>query len=79
MGDMFSARKLVPRDISITVFGNAAYAEFYWAFDATFRQNGEPLHTEGRESQMLVRVGGVWRIVKVHYSNMPVTDEGEGF
>lgn len=79
MGEMFTARKLVPRDINVSVFTNAAYAEFYWTFDATFRQNGSALHTEGRESQMYVRDGGEWRLVKVHYSSMPVTGEGEGF
>jgi ketosteroid isomerase-like protein len=79
MGDTFSERKLSLRDISIHVFGDAAWAEFYWDFAAKFRKDGSPLTTHGRETQLYQRVQGRWRLVHVHYSGMPVTGERQGF
>jgi Xaa-Pro aminopeptidase len=79
MGDTFSERKLSLRDISIHVFGDAAWAEFYWDFAAKFRKDGSPLTTHGRETQLYQKVQGRWRLVHVHYSGMPVTGERQGF
>jgi hypothetical protein len=58
---------------------DVAWCEFNWQFDAVFRHDGSTLHTEGRESQLLQEVSGVWRIFHVHYSGMPVSGEREGF
>ena len=79
MGDMFVKRELCPRDISIEVFGDTAIAIFCWDFHATIRKDGSRLETHGRETQVLRKIGGQWRIAHVHYSNMPVTGELEGF
>ena len=35
--------------------------------------------TNGRESQTLIKVDDKWKIAHVHYSNMPVTGDKEGF
>ena len=79
MGDTFSERKLTVHDISLHVYRDAAWAEFYWDFAAKFRKDGSPLTTHGRETQLYRREQGRWRLVHVHYSGMPVTAEGQGF
>jgi Xaa-Pro aminopeptidase len=79
MGEMFSERKLSLHDVSVHVYGDAAWAEFYWDFAAKFRKNGSPLTTYGRETQLYQKMQGRWRLVHVHYSAMPVTVERQGF
>jgi ketosteroid isomerase-like protein len=79
MGETFSGRKLTPRDISVHVYGDAAWAEFYWDFAAKFRKDASPITTHGRETQIYRKQQGVWRLVHVHYSGMPVTEERQGF
>ncbi|HJX97074.1 MAG TPA: DUF4440 domain-containing protein, partial [Candidatus Acidoferrum sp.] len=79
MGETFSERKLTPRDITIHVYGDAAWAEFYWEFNAKFRKNGKPIATHGRETQIYRKMQGNWRIIHVHYSGMPTTQPGQGF
>ena len=79
MGDMFSERKLTVHDISLHVHGDTAWAKFYWDFAAKFRNDGSPLTTHGRETQLYRREQGRWRLVHVHHSGMPVTAEDQGF
>jgi len=79
MGDTFSERKLSVHDVSVHVYGNAAWVEFYWDFAAKFRKDGAPLTTHGRETQLYQKERGRWRLVHVHYSGMPVTSERVGF
>ena len=79
MGDTFSERKLTVHDVSVHVYGDAAWAEFYWDFAAKFRKDGSPLTTRGRETQLYQKTQGEWRLVHVHYSGMPVTGERQGF
>jgi ketosteroid isomerase-like protein len=79
MGETFSERKLTPRDISIHVFGDAAWAEFYWDFNAKFRKDGQPVTTHGRETQIYRKYPSGWRLVHVHYSAMPAAQPGPGF
>jgi ketosteroid isomerase-like protein len=79
MGETFSERKLSPRDISVHVYGDAAWAEFYWDFAAKFRKDGSPITTHGRETQIYSKEKGAWRLVHVHYSGMPVTEGRQGF
>ncbi len=79
MDDNFSERKLTPRDISVHVYGDAAWAEFYWDFAAKFRKDGSPITSHGRETQVYRKEQGRWRLVHVHYSGMPVIEERRGF
>ncbi|HLY60042.1 MAG TPA: nuclear transport factor 2 family protein [Terriglobia bacterium] len=79
MGETFSERKLSPRDISIHVYSDAAWAEFYWDFTAKFRKDGTAITTHGRETQIYRKEQGGWRLVHVHYSAMPVTEQPKGF
>ncbi|SRR6266568_3561462 len=79
MGDIFSERKLIPRDITVHVYGDSAWTEFYWDFAAKFRKDGSPITTHGRESQVYWKTQDGWRLVHVHYSGMPVTQERQGF
>jgi len=79
MGDTFSERKLTPRDISGHVYGDSAWAEFYWDFAAKFKKDVSPLTTHGRETQVYRRTGDGWRLVHVHYSGMPVAEKEKGF
>jgi Xaa-Pro aminopeptidase len=79
MGETFSERKLSVHDVSVHVYGDAAWAEFYWDFAAKFRKDGSPLATHGRETQLYQKEQGKWRLVHVHYSGMPVSGERRGF
>ena len=79
MGGMFSERNLSPRDISVHVHGDSAWAEFDWDFAAKRRADGSSITTHGRETQVYWREQGRWRLVHVHYSGMPVTQPGAGF
>jgi ketosteroid isomerase-like protein len=79
MGETFSERNLSPRDVAVHVYGNSAWAEFYWDFTAKFRKDGSPLNTHGRETQVYWKMKDGWRLVHVHYSGMPVTEERKGF
>jgi len=80
MGGMFSERKLAAHDITVQVFGDAAIAEFYWDFVAKLRKDGSLVTTHGRETQVYRRMSDGWRLVHVHYSGMPVSQQGtQGF
>ncbi len=73
MGETFSERHLVPKDIVVHRYRDAAWAEFYWDFEAKLRSDGSSVMTHGRESQVYERIDGRWRLVHVHYSAMPAT------
>ncbi|MGA2040696.1 MAG: nuclear transport factor 2 family protein [Bryobacteraceae bacterium] len=80
MGAPFSERKLTIRDITLHVYGDSAWAEFYWHFEAKLRSNGSTVVTDGRETQIYRKVDpGRWVLVHVHYSGMPVTAARRGF
>jgi ketosteroid isomerase-like protein len=74
----FAKRDLKSSDEHITVYGDTAWVEFYWVFDATLKDNS-PLQTKGRETQIWNKEGEQWRLVHVHYSGMPVTAPRQGF
>jgi ketosteroid isomerase-like protein len=71
MGEMFSQRKLTPSDVSVHVYGDAAWSEFRWDFTAVNKRDGKPVHTRGRETQVYHKEHGQWRLVHVHYSAAP--------
>src|SRR5215472_11672042 len=75
MGGMFSERKLSVHDVAVQVLGDAAVAEFYWDFTAKLRKDGSPVTTHGRETQVYRKMPGGWRLVHVHYSATPVTED----
>lgn len=80
MGENFTKRSLrLVSPARIHLYGRAAVVEFEWDFNAVRRDNGQPLHTEGRESQTWIKTAQGWRIVHVHYSGLPVTGVGQGF
>lgn len=79
MAGTFSTRKLTVKQISIKRQDTAAIAEFYWEFAATWRKDGSPLRTQGRETQVLWKRQGQWRLAHVHYSGMPTSDARQGF
>lgn len=79
-GNRFSKRDLKSNKETITIYGNMAVIEFYWVFDATFAgENPQVIQTKGRETQVVKKFGDEWKLVHVHYSNMPVTGKREGF
>jgi ketosteroid isomerase-like protein len=79
MGETFSERRLSVKDIGIHVYGDSAWAEFYWDFAAKLKSNSSSINTKGRETQIYRREQGAWRLVHVHYSGMPVSGERQGF
>lgn len=78
MGETFSERTLIIKDVSVHTYGDTAWAEFYWDFKARFRKDGAALATKGRETQIYHKEQGKWRLVHVHYSGIPVTQERSG-
>ena len=78
MGATFSQRKLTVREVAIHVYGETAWADFYWDFAATVRKDGALVNTQGRETQIYRKTERGWRIVHVHYSGMPVRVERQG-
>jgi ketosteroid isomerase-like protein len=79
MGETFSQRKLSPRDISVHIYRDTAWVEFYWDFVATLKKNDSSITTHGRETQVYWKMEDGWRLVHVHYSGMPVTDQRSGY
>ena len=79
MGGLFSVRDLKIERPSVHVSGDSGWSEFYWTFNATLRENGSPVVSRGRETQIYRRENGQWRIVHVHYSNTPESRTGPGF
>ncbi len=79
MGGTFSVRKLTPKDIVVSVYGDTAWSEFAWDFVATVRKDGSPFHSQGVETQVYRRENEQWRIVHVHYSGAPVSGNLKGF
>jgi ketosteroid isomerase-like protein len=79
MGETFSERKLSVKDVSIHVYGDTGWSEFYWDFAAKRRKDGSPVATKGRETQIYHKEQGQWRLVHVHYSGMPFASGGSGF
>lgn len=71
MGGLFSERQLQPREPTIHLYGDSAVVEFYWDFNAKMKKDGSPVTTRGRETQVYERKDGAWRLVHVHYSEMP--------
>jgi hypothetical protein len=70
---MFSKRDLNFDTTVIHVNGDSAWVEITWTFHAVWKDKGEPLTTQGRETQVMVREKGAWRLVHVHYSGLPTT------
>jgi len=79
MGETFSERKLNPHDVVIRVHGDSGWVEFYWDFNAKVRKDGSPITTHGRETQVYWKTQDGWRLVHVHYSGLPVTQQRQGF
>ena len=76
MRDVFSERRFSVRNVTIHVDGSAAWAEFYWHFDAKLRSNASPVTTEGRETQIYRKDNSRgWVLVHVHYCGMPAPAE----
>jgi len=74
----FTQRALKISNQDIQIYGNMAVVVFSWVFDATFN-DGSPIQTKGRETQVYNKIDKEWKIVHIHYSNMPVTGERDGF
>jgi ketosteroid isomerase-like protein len=75
----FSKRELLPDTAEIHVYGDTAWSEFTWTFQATVKNGGPNITTQGRETQIYHKEEGSWRIVHVHYSGMPETGALKGF
>ncbi|QIZ50512.1 nuclear transport factor 2 family protein [Dickeya zeae] len=80
MVDTFISRNLhLVGKPDIHIYGNTAVIEFYWIFHAKFRKDNTQIITKGRETQVMVKTNGNWKIVHIHYSNMPVDGDRKGF
>ena len=77
--DNFSDRKLIFSDVKFFYSNDVSWLTFYWTFDATLRSNSNTVQTKGRETQIWRKINYEWRLVHVHYSEMPVKGQGQGF
>jgi hypothetical protein len=77
--DNFTERKLSADRIKFANYGEFAWLEFSWVFDATMKVMNKTIQTRGRETQVWRKINNEWRLVHVHYSGMPVTGQGQGF
>jgi ketosteroid isomerase-like protein len=75
----FSNRKLKYQNPRWVNYGETAWVEFNWVFDAVFKDGGQKMESKGRETQIWNKEKGEWKLVHVHYSGMPVTGKREGF
>src|SRR5512133_1644494 len=66
--DNFSKRKLNCFDMKVSNYGEFAWLEFYWVFDAILNIGNESIQTKGRETQIWRKINNEWRLVHVHYS-----------
>jgi hypothetical protein len=76
--DKFSARKLSFFNVKFSYDRDVSWLTFYWTFDGTLKLNNSSVQTRGRETQIWRKINYEWRLVHVHYSEMPVTDKGQG-
>ncbi|MFI3263042.1 MAG: nuclear transport factor 2 family protein [Rikenellaceae bacterium] len=67
----FKSRKLSSLSEVINVYGNSANVQLYWQFD-TVDAKGVAHQGRGRESLIFEKLNGVWKLVHVHYSPMPL-------
>lgn len=68
----FNKRELTIYNENIQVYDNMAVAVFYWKFNAIKSVDNTPQEEgEGRETQVFSKIDGQWKIVHVHYSEMP--------
>ena len=77
--DNFTKRSLKGFNEKVTIYGKTAWLTFEWVFDATFKHNGAPMQTRGRESQIWHKEGREWKLVHIHYSGLPLNGQGQGF
>lgn len=74
--DNFTSRKLSFSDLKFAYYGDVSWLTFYWTFDATLKTSNSPVQTKGRETQIWRKINYEWRLVHVHYSEMPVVGQG---
>ena len=72
MGNLFSKRDLKIKNVSAKFYDKAAFLEFSWDFYAVKKEVGEQIHTQGRETQLLVLRNNEWKISNIHYSQEPI-------
>jgi hypothetical protein len=77
--DNFSVRRLSFSDIKFAYYGNVSWLTFNWTFDAKLIVNDNPVQTKGCETQIWRKINYEWRLVHVHYSEMPVTVMNRSF
>ena len=74
--DNFSARRLFFSDIKYAYYDDVSWLTFYWTFEGTLKTNNSSVQTKGRETQIWKKINYEWRLVHVHYSEMPATGQG---
>ena len=72
----FTSRKLSFSDLKFAYYGDVSWLTFYWTFDATLKTSNTPVQTKGRETQIWRKINYEWRLVHVHYSEIPVSYQG---
>jgi Xaa-Pro aminopeptidase len=69
MGSMLSERTLTPGQLSIHIYGDSAWVEFPWHFEATQRKDNSHVVTEGLETQIYRKLPNRgWALLHVHYT-----------
>ncbi len=70
--DNFSERKLSFYNLKSSVYNDFVWLEFYWVFDGVTKPDNSKIQTKGRETQIWRKINNEWRLIHIHYSDMPV-------
>ncbi|HXG67285.1 MAG TPA: nuclear transport factor 2 family protein [Blastocatellia bacterium] len=74
------ARTMTVSDLSVDVFGDVAYAYCVFHFEGKFKGQSEPFLADGRDTFILRRKSGTWKVIHYHESRpgpVAMTEEGE--
>jgi hypothetical protein len=73
--EYFSSRKLSFSDVKFAYYDNVSWLTCTWIFDGTLRTDNKAVQTRGRETQIWKKINKEWRLVHVHYSEIPVSGQ----
>jgi ketosteroid isomerase-like protein len=61
-------RTMTVSDLSVDVFGDVAYAFCNFHFEGDIKGQSQPFITDGRDTFILRRKGGTWKVIHYHES-----------
>ncbi|HVN58470.1 MAG TPA: nuclear transport factor 2 family protein [Bacteroidales bacterium] len=69
--DNFTSRNLTFSDLRYSYSNEVSWVTFRWKFEGTLKSTNQLARTRGLETQVWKKVNHEWRLVHVHYSEVP--------